>query len=818
MDVDSSMDKTHISPTFQFGQKVDAKVPPQEAQPQVAFNIGKSDKKKRSPSGRRRDRQRRHGNGFAVSSVPKPAGKPAATKQEASRAQRSSMRYQEQSVSATGTQRSNSGTNPGADNSQRLQYVLSLREEARTAYCQSEYKLSVIHYTRALDSYPLAAEGWDNLRAILQANRGAALLMLGATDATVYCCQEALKFVSDTFEIGDRITSDRGPLLKVKVLTRLGRALYKCGRLDEATEAFQRAINTSDKFRALVKDNLEYIRMFESARGDAAIGKLEVDRCRKEIKDLEELGLNDLRSPMTKNKRDNNHALNKVKMALSFASESEELTTLMVVILACLKRWREIASVLERMAVKAAKLDGCFQGDLQRFNPTPGLPNAFHLPADFFDKDDARVLKFVRLEATAEVATRLPPAVAPAYLRALRLEERYKNADSAINAIEANIPVHKRAEYAWLWKEKDKLKRTHTTKDTGDTLFKDGEYEKAIDKYSTCLKIDGEDLPPEMTDTAAEAGNGGGKLHSVLHCNRAASFMQINKYEEALKDCEAALRIHPNYMKAILRRSRCYWRLKRYDESVASFEEYFKLAEDAKATDEVVFFLNANCIFDTPRDIDANDIARAKNEFLQVKEAKLSEENEARAQKYKREQSRAWYQSNFGSEASARDRRERWYNDSSGSRRWDSFNNGSRGPSGSGQQGATNRGGASFRQQHSSSSSAREEPRRQAPPNNGSYGNQRNQSQSRGRAHRAGGLASPVSDANSTHYSVLELARTASGADIKKAYKKMALKYHPDKNQSAGAEDKFRRVKAAYDILSDPRSRRTYDDEIRWRR
>lgn len=63
------------------------------------------------------------------------------------------------------------------------------------------------------------------------------------------------------------------------------------------------------------------------------------------------------------------------------------------------------------------------------------------------------------------------------------------------------------------------------------------------------------------------------------------------------------------------------------------------------------------------------------------------------------------------------------------------------------------------------------------------------------------------------HYAVLQIPRTASQADIKKAYRRLALQYHPDKNPDdrAGAEEKFKAIAIAYETLSDPAKKSEYD-------
>jgi curved DNA-binding protein len=63
----------------------------------------------------------------------------------------------------------------------------------------------------------------------------------------------------------------------------------------------------------------------------------------------------------------------------------------------------------------------------------------------------------------------------------------------------------------------------------------------------------------------------------------------------------------------------------------------------------------------------------------------------------------------------------------------------------------------------------------------------------------------------SDFYQVLGVSRDATADDIQQAYRRMARRYHPDINHEPGAEDRFKDVNEAYQVLSDPGTRRRYD-------
>ncbi|HWO74047.1 MAG TPA: DnaJ domain-containing protein, partial [Dehalococcoidia bacterium] len=61
------------------------------------------------------------------------------------------------------------------------------------------------------------------------------------------------------------------------------------------------------------------------------------------------------------------------------------------------------------------------------------------------------------------------------------------------------------------------------------------------------------------------------------------------------------------------------------------------------------------------------------------------------------------------------------------------------------------------------------------------------------------------------YYETLGVSRDASPDEIKRAFRRLAMQYHPDRNSEPGAEARFKEINEAYEVLSDPEKRSTYD-------
>jgi len=144
------------------------------------------------------------------------------------------------------------------------------------------------------------------------------------------------------------------------------------------------------------------------------------------------------------------------------------------------------------------------------------------------------------------------------YVRGLTLYFE-DNIDKSILHFERTLtldPDHKRAK-----KLRQQAKTLKQKKETGNELFKKFKYRDALDMYNEALQVD-------LTNKNS---------NSKLYYNRALVNSKLGKLKEAICDCNEALKINQTYLKALLKRAKCYYDLEKFDECIKDYEAAFKL-------------------------------------------------------------------------------------------------------------------------------------------------------------------------------------------------------------------------------------------------
>jgi len=407
--------------------------------------------------------------------------------------------------------------------------ITSLRDEARKFYQAHDYRASILRYTLAIKTFTTLpiCHGKPNLLANLLSDRAAALVMIGATSGSIHDCKRALNCLQRPAP-PSYVLTERSDPLEANIYNCMAKASFKDGNIEGAMSGFMMASQVGNeimtrcqgsslsseqkqRLQSLVEaNNFEQMQIskFQALTQKIAGSKMPSLQAGSE----DRASLNDRKGYVD--------VLDTVKDALSMAPRCIGLHGKKVALLAALRRWREVASHCERLAASNVQLDEVFTEDLEPFKPFRNAAPAKFLTANFFgdpEKEDFNVKDYAAAElkltakATAEAALRMPPSLLSTYLRALRLEERYPASEAAINALVGCTGMD------WLPHEEDRLIRTKKSRERGDELFRLGNYEGAVQQYATCLKIDSENT--------GTAGAGGGRLHAVLHCNRAARFV-----------------------------------------------------------------------------------------------------------------------------------------------------------------------------------------------------------------------------------------------------------------------------------------------------
>mmetsp|Transcript_14046 Transcript_14046/g.30229 ORF Transcript_14046/g.30229 Transcript_14046/m.30229 type:complete len:936 (+) Transcript_14046:118-2925(+) len=747
--------------------------------------------------------------------------------------------------------------------STRGENTRSVRNEGITYYNSGNYRLAILLFTQALGSYTKyeggnPAEGGTEERiertlATLYGYRCGALYEVGAYEAAVRDARSALEcerisgckrtLMSALGRASGNATGsegcsllhhEKGAVLRAKVLALLGYSLLRSGIVEGVADALEGSIDVANKALDDAEDLTESERMASSSHQRAVTVIQETVQMAKDA--LGELGRYEMLKTKLVNETKKRDYISDCESAMEIAPGAIMWNVALLRYYIKRRRWFAVANHCEQLAVRNMKLEEVYSGDLAEVNPFPGIPSVQELTADFFedngDKSIPPYLRVVGTKAACDVAFRLPKELLPHYLRALRLEERYKAAvqtgtalaefDNASSPREDDVRASLRRSYAEKARLKEeflKLERTIKLKEEGDALFRDGYFDRAAQMYGECLTVDESPNGNSATNNGATGAtrsgvDSGGKIHAVLHSNRAACFSSLGRYRDAIAESTYAIDIHSMYMKAILRRARCFVKVKDISRAQADFNRWIVLVEGARKLPYPPANQGPSCFFDMPSDIkqaELNAVRSEMNELGITPTEPRGRKSKARTFLERYFKVPSLRVPNFSEMLLGSCRKKNVSSQVVVNSKAKSK------PTGGGSVRSAPRGsgGASLNASSRSlrSRSSRAPPQtafRPDPPINPSIIKSRP-------AFDHPLEPTSIIDVDVDYYAALELDVLASPSlsDIKQSYHRLAKQYHPDRNRSdpKAAELRFQEVKAAFDVLGDKANKMKYDKE-----